>query len=279
MNKANDVFLQGKSILKQSGIQSFSFDAACLFEHCYNISRHQLLLNPDTLVDPSGFLELCQKYASGYPLQYILKSWQFMDCEFYVDENVLIPRADTETLVEYVLTLDSKTDILDMCTGSGCIGISLKKSLPESNVTLCDISDGALAVAQKNADKNGVKVNVEKADLLKGFADYFKKESFDVIVSNPPYIKSADMQTLDKFVKHEPELALDGGEDGTDFYRALIIEWKDALKDGGRLVLEAGYDTGADIVSLFLQNGYTDVVEKKDINGIVRAISAKKTRS
>lgn len=275
MKKATDVFLQGKQILKQSGIQSYSFDAACLFEHCFKISRHQLLLNPDTPLDPTEFYALCQKYANGYPLQYILKSWQFMDCEFYVDENVLIPRADTETLVEYVLTLDNKTDILDMCTGSGCIGISLAKALPDSNVTLCDVSDGALKVARKNKKQNGVNVTIKKADLLNGYKRYFKKASFDVIVSNPPYIKSADMQTLDKYVKHEPTLALDGGEDGTDFYRALIVLWKDALKPGGRLVLEAGYDTKNDIIALFTECGYADITVKKDLSGIVRAISGK----
>ena len=275
MKKATDVFLQGKQILKQSGIQSYSFDTACLFEHCFNISRHQLLLNPNTPLDATEFLELCKKYANGYPLQYILKSWQFMDCEFYVDENVLIPRADTETLVEYVLTLNVKTDILDMCTGSGCIGVSLAKALPNSNITLCDISDSALDIATKNAKQNNVDVKIQKADLLNGYGQYFKKSSFDVIVSNPPYIKSVDMQTLDKYVKHEPTLALDGGEDGTDFYKALIVLWKDALKPGGRLVLEAGYDTKDDIIALFMECGYADIAIKKDLNGIVRAISGK----
>ena len=119
-------------------------------------------------------------------------------------------------------------------------------------------------------------VNILKADLKDGYQNYFKEKAFDIIVSNPPYIKSADMENLSKEVKCEPYIALDGGPDGTDFYKALILLWKDALKDGGMMVLESGYDTWQDICVLFTECGYRDIVTKRDINGIVRMVSAKK---
>jgi len=199
-----------------------------------------------------------------------------MGLDFKVNESVLIPRADTETLTEYIIEKGGSPTVLDMCTGSGCIGISIAHFLKGAKVTLADISENALAVAKDNAEQNGVTVDVVLADLKNGYSDYFKENEFDVIVSNPPYIKSDDMETLSREVKCEPYIALDGGVDGTDFYKALILLWKDALKDGGIMVLESGYDTWQDICTLFTECGYRDIVTKRDINGIVRMVSAKK---
>ncbi len=276
MKKASEVLALGKSILKDADINTFSFDAAVLFEHVYSLTKTDVILNPEKLLDEREFIDICNLRAGGQPLQYLVGRWEFMGLDFYVDKNVLIPRADTETLVNYIVDLGGEPTVLDMCTGSGCIGISIAHYLKGAKVTLADISEAALAVAQKNAQKNGVIVDAIKADLTVGFEKYFKEKTFDIIVANPPYIKSADMPALSREVKCEPYIALDGGPDGTDFYKSLILLWKDALKDGGVMVLESGYDTWQDICTLFTECGYRDIVTKRDINGIVRMVSAKK---
>ncbi len=277
MKKASDILAHGKIILKNAGVEAFSFDAAVLFEHIYGMTKTDVILNPEKMLDESAYIDICTLRADGQPLQYILGEWEFMGLDFFVDKNVLIPRADTETLVNYIIDRGQNPTVLDMCTGSGCIGISIAHYLKDARVTLADISESALIVAKNNAQKNGVSVDIIQADLLLGYEKYFKEKSFDIIVANPPYIKSADMQTLSKEVKCEPYIALDGGDDGTDFYKALILLWKDALKDGGVMVLESGYDTHRDICTLFTECGYSDIVTKKDINGIVRMVSATKT--
>lgn len=277
MKKASDILAHGKSILKNAGVGSFSFDVSVLFRHIYGMTKTDVILNPEKPLDERAYIDICNLRADGQPLQYLVGKWEFMGLEFYVDKNVLIPRADTETLVEYIIDRGKSPSVLDMCTGSGCIGISIAHYLKDARVTLADISEAALLVASKNAHKNNVDVSIVQADLTKGYHNYFKEKSFDIIVANPPYIKTADMDNLSKEVKCEPYIALDGGADGTDFYKALILLWKDALKDGGVMVLEAGYDTSRDICTLFTECGYRDIVTKKDINGIVRMVSAAKT--
>ena len=276
MKRANDVFISGRQILKDAGCESAGFDAACIFEHVYGITRTQLIVEPDRLVDESVFLALCHKRAGGYPLQYILGSWEFMGLTFKVNESVLIPRPDTETLVEYIINHGKSPKILDMCTGSGCIGISLAHYLKDADITLADISEKALEVARENAEKNGVNVKIINADLLDGSQKYFENESFDIIVSNPPYIKAGDKDMLSGEVLCEPHIALFSGENGTDHYKALINLWKDALKKDGLMVLESGYDTWQDIVLLFERAGYSDIETVKDIGGVTRLVCAKK---
>ncbi len=276
MKKASEIFAQGKTVLKTAGIETFSFDASVLFEYAYSMSKTDIIINPDSLVDEGVFIDLCNKRADGMPLQYLVGKWEFMGLDFYVNPNVLIPRADTEVLVNYIIDVSKSPTVLDMCTGSGCIGISVAHYIKDAKVTLADISGDALSVAKQNAILNGVDVDIVQADLTQGPQKYFKNKGFDIIVANPPYIKSADMPTLSREVKNEPYIALDGGADGTDFYKALILLWKDALNDGGVMVLESGYDTSADICTLFTECGYRDIVTRKDINGIVRMVSATK---
>lgn len=275
MKKATEVFKKARQILSDAGCESASFDAACIFEYCYKLKRTELFLSPDLMVDDEPFLRLCEKRATGYPLQYIIGQWQFMGLNFEVNENVLIPRADTETLVEYILSLGGTPRILDMCTGSGCIGLSLALLLKGAKVTLADVSDGAIEVTRRNAMRHGIAPRIMKADLLLGYEKYFKKGYFDIIVSNPPYIKAGDIGVLQKEVLYEPHIALFGGEDGLEFYTALINLWKDALTPSGLMVLEAGYDTRQDIIALFEKAGYRDIVTKKDAGGNVRLVCAK----
>ena len=214
-----------------------------------------------------------QNFLEGIPIQYINNKAYFMGLEFYVDENVLIPRCDTEILVEEMIKIikkDSLLKILDLCTGSGAIAISLKKYLNNIEIMASDISDKALMVAKKNASKIGVDVKFIESDLFNNI-----NGKFDLIVSNPPYIKKSVIPSLDKQVRNEPILALDGGKDGLDFYRKISYEAKKFLNNNGYLCFEIGYDQRKDVEDILLQNGYINIYSKKDYGGNDRIIICK----
>ena len=219
----------------------------------------------------------------GKPIQYIMHNQEFMKMTFYVDENVLIPQPDTEILVEEVInifsglscayTKDQNIRILDLCTGSGAIGISLAKYIKNSKVTMSDLSKKALEIANKNAIKNEVK---DRCSFIN--SDMFENinEKYDIIVSNPPYIKTEVINTLSKEVQNEPSLALDGGEDGLRFYRIIANNaWK-YLNKNGILALEIGYDQNDDVFNLVKDTGkYSDIYSKKDLSNNDRIIVGK----
>lgn len=211
---------------------------------------------------------------SGKPLQYITNKQEFMGLDFYVDENVLIPQPDTEILVEEVLNkiekLKGKINVLDICTGSGAIGVSIAKNATNVNVTMSDISKNALKVAQKNAKTNEV---LDKCKFIKSNMFENIEEKYDVIVSNPPYIKSKIIKTLEKEVQNEPLIALDGGEDGLDFYKIIIQTSYKHLKENGILALEIGYDQKEEVIKLIEEsNKYINIYCKKDLAGNDRII-------
>ncbi len=183
-----------------------------------------------------------EKYKSGIPAAYIIGEWEFCGDRYFIDESCLIPRCDTERIVEKVLEqLSENGSLADLCTGSGCIAISVLKRKPNSRGIAVDISQNALAVAKKNAELNGVSGRLDFlcADV---FSDVLGEEQFDVIVSNPPYITSSDMEKLDEYVKKEPSTALFGGDDGMDFYRHIIPSYLKNVKTGGCMIFEIGYD-------------------------------------
>lgn len=203
--------------------------------------------------------ESIQKIKDGFPLQYITHNQEFMGINFEVNQNVLIPQPDTEILVENTIGLvlgnkslenqeNSKktTRILDLCTGSGAIAISLKKYLPDVKIFASDISEKALEVARKNAKNNNVEIEFIKSDMFENI-----HEKFDIIVSNPPYIKSEEIEKLSKEVQNEPKLALDGGKDGLKFYKIISREIKNYLKENGTLLMEIGYDEANEVMKLF----------------------------
>ena len=221
------------------------------------------------------FLEMIKERLNERPIAYIIGNREFMGLDFFVQEGVLIPRPDTETLVEEIINIcNNRTglNILDIGTGSGAITISLAKYLDKSHVISADISDIALEIASKNAFSNNVD---ERIDFIKSdvFSNVPKEEKFDLIVSNPPYIRKADIDGLDRQVKDfEPYNALEGGEDGLDFYRKITKESKAFLKNKGILAYEVGHDQAQDVSQIMQENGFEGIYTKCDLQGFERVV-------
>lgn len=221
------------------------------------------------------FLGLISERINGRPIAYIVGNREFMGLDFFVKEGVLIPRPDTEPLVEEIIELckDKEVNIVDIGTGSGAITVSLAKYIEKSKVVSLDISDIPLEVGKINAINNGVddKIVFKKSDLFSAIENIGTK--FDVIVSNPPYIPKRDIETLHTQVKdYEPYNALEGGEDGLDFYRNITKESVRYIKENGILAYEVGHDQAEDVKQIMEANGYANIYTKKDIQGIDRVV-------
>lgn len=295
-----EILTIGERRLADAGVADSALDSRLLYCFMRGITRTQLILMYQNILEDrlcDEYFRLVDERASGRPLQYITGTQEFMGLEFDVNESVLIPRQDTETMVEDVISVVKEGklrgdetegisrrewDILDLCTGSGAIGISLAKLLTglKISVTCSDASRDALEVARKNAGKLGVSKNVKFAegDMFAPFAGRFKKKRFDLIVSNPPYIESSVIPTLQTEVRdHEPMSALDGGEDGLDFYRIIARDAGDFLKKKGVILLEIGCDQGEAVMALLDEAGiYTDIRCLKDLAGKDRIIYARR---
>lgn len=262
----------GTQKLQLAGIEDFSYDAFALLEHVFHINKAQYLLkNREEVTDVDEYLLLIDRRANHEPLQYIVGSQCFYGLDFYVDSRVLIPRYDTETVVENVLSMekDDNLDVLDICTGSGCIAITLANNRPSWKVIGSDISEDALDVSAVNKEKLGINnVSFVLSDIL---SDIDGK--FDFIVSNPPYIERQVVEGLTSEVKdHEPMLALCGGEDGLDIYKRIVADSKAFLKKGGRLYFEIGYNQGQAVSDLLRESGYTDIHVRQDLAGKDRMV-------
>lgn len=253
-------------------------EAELLFTQILDCQRHSLYLNKEALLDRvqlDRISSALKRRAGGEPIQHILGNEEFMGLEFKVSGDVLIPRPETEILVEAVLKNLNPSRILDVGTGSGCIAVSLAKFIPGTQVDALDISHEALEVAKENAETHKVKINFIQSDLFGSCSLW--PASYDLIVSNPPYVASGDIEGLQAEVRHEPRLALDGGRDGLDFYRRIIPGSLRYLKDGGYLVLEIGFDQKDRIMEIFQPLRDFKIQEVvKDYNNIDRVIVAKK---
>ena len=223
--------------------------------------------------------EAVTRIMSGEPLPYVLGEWEFYGLPLHVDRNVLIPRDDTCAVVGLAINqgifLPADPRILDLCTGSGCIGLAIASRIKDARVTLADISRDALAVAKKNIASNKMtgRVSCIQADAMSPAPAFLGK--FDMIVSNPPYITGAEMEELPDSVKNfEPHLALYGGQDGLDFYRSIAKHYSKALKPGGFLAFEFGMGQGDDVCAILIENGYTILERTKDFNDRERAVLA-----
>lgn len=274
MKKYSEVLHEGIESLRQGKIADCETDAWILFEYCFGMNRTAYYLYMQEEADMTKtqkYKKLLAKRLKHVPVQYITGHQEFMGLDFKVNEDVLIPRQDTELLVLKVLeVLEKKTNarVLDMCTGSGCIAISICKLAGQTMVTAVDVSDGALKVAAENARLNQAEITLVKSDLFDEV-----EGTFDVIVSNPPYIETSVIYELEPEVREfEPMLALDGMEDGLYFYRRIIENAPSYLKNGGVIAFEIGYNQGETVPELLHQAGFESVAVYKDLCGRNRVV-------
>lgn len=289
-----EILQLGERQLADAGVWDAAIDSKELYCFLMGINSSQLILEyqktlPDSLCDE--YFKIIDKRSEGVPVQHITGVQEFMGYEFNVNEKVLIPRQDTETMVEDALNIIKDNilrnekllerpkrdwDILDLCCGSGCIGISIAKECPNTKVTCSDLSKDAVEVAKGNASKLAAKVSFVEGDLLTPFKGRFRTKKFDMIISNPPYIRSDVIPTLQREVKdHEPMMALDGGESGLDFYEKIIAEAADCLKKEGVLMLEIGHDQAEAVCGLLKAAGsYERISAYKDLAGRDRIVVA-----
>lgn len=284
--KYAELVKQGQIKLFKAGINNADFDAWVLVEKICGISRTEYFVKMHDEVSEdivTSYFEAIDKRITHYPLQYIVGEWEFMGMPFKVNENVLIPRQDTEILVEKALEIigsefekiKGKISVMDMCTGSGCIGISVAKKCQNTSVTCVDISKAALEVAKENGKLNGVKnISFIESDLFENV-----NGKFNVIISNPPYITSAEIKKLMPEVKDfEPHLALDGDSDGLKFYKLIINQSKEYLNENGYILFEIGCDQGEQVKKLLFEKGYTDIEVLKDLGGNDRVVIGKRRK-
>ncbi|KEH94769.1 peptide chain release factor N(5)-glutamine methyltransferase [Clostridium botulinum] len=277
-----EVLKYAYDILKKENIDTYMLDAQLLLQKVLKKDKLFIILNRNEILskdEEEEFLKLINLRKDKMPVKYILGECEFMGLNFYVKEGVLIPRADTEILVEEVIKEIKENNynrICDVCCGSGAIGVSIGKYMENSTVDCYDISDIAIEVTGKNIERFLLKdrLTVEKSDLLTVAIKQNKK--FDVIVSNPPYIKEEVIPTLMEDVKdYEPYIALCGGIDGLDFYRKITVQSLEILENNGLLAFEIGYDQGEAVKELLIESGFTDVKVINDLAGLNRVVIGK----
>ena len=290
-----DLIKYGKDELDANNIDESILKTRLLLEYVLNEKREYIMIHLDEEIGidkESLFKSYIKRLVNNEPIQYIIKKQEFMGLEFLVNENVLIPRSDTEVLVENVINLvknnynnfinnenienneNKEINILDMCTGTGAIIISLAKYLDKYNINFyaSDVSKKAIEVAKENAINNNIEITFIESDLFSNINDI----KFDVIVSNPPYIEKNVIKSLDENVKKEPILALDGGVDGLDFYRNISKDSKKYLNKNGYLCYEIGYNQKESVTKILRENGYIDIKCIKDYSNNDRVIVSRK---
>ena len=273
--RVREICREGEKRLAAAGIPDAAVDAWYLMEFVTHKSRAQFLLcREDEMPEPERekYMALIERRASHIPLQQITGEQEFMGFSFMVNDSVLIPRQDTEILVEEACRrIRPGMRVLDLCTGSGCIIISLAKLCPGIRAEASDFSGEALQVARENGARLGVQIKWHKGDLFSEIQD-----RYDVIVSNPPYIPTAQIQTLSEEVRlHEPYQALDGKEDGLYFYREIAGRAKHYLKPEGWLLFEIGWDQAPEVKEILKKSGFSEIQVKKDLAGLDRVVSGK----
>lgn len=265
--------------LRKNNIDDYINKAERLLQYVLNMTKIEIVINFNAEVKEDlqfEYLFFIDEIIKGKPLQYITNNQEFMKLNFYVDENVLIPQPDTEILAEKAIELAKmKKDckILDLCTGSGAIGIAIKKYVPKAKVYASDISKKALEIARKNAIINDVYISFIYSDMFENIKD----RKFDIIVSNPPYIETGKLKSLPLDVQNEPKLALDGGEDGLKFYKMIEKNGYKILEPDGKMLLEIGYNQEEAVVKLFDNDNYKNVSIYKDLANISRVIKVEKS--
>ena len=278
MVTAPEVYSHIRKVLSNGGIESAEFEAMCMTEHIFKKKLPQILMSRENVTkEQLNYTDnLLYRRTQGEPLQYLLGSWEFYGLEFFVGKGVLIPRQDTETLIETALSLKlpQNAKIVDLCSGSGCIAITMKTRFPQARVTAVEISDVAAGYINKNSELHHADIDLVMGDVLSPkTAESFS--GIDLILCNPPYLTEKDMQELQKEVTFEPKLALYGGEDGLDFYRKIIPLWKKTLSNNGVMAFETGMGQTADVAEIFENNGFTDIDIQNDLCGIDRVVTGR----
>ena len=272
-----EAYRKTKGILTEAGFEAPAFEALCLTEQVFGFNRLALITKGEETVASKEKLavlaELTEKRLNHEPLQYLLGKWSFMGIDLLVGEGVLVPRDDTEVVtslcIDY-LSCKESPNVIDLCAGSGAISLALEK-YANCKVTAVELSDKAFSYLTQNIKLNNSAVNALNGDIFECHKD-IADNSLDLIVSNPPYIKTADIASLQKEVQHEPAMALDGGESGLDFYRRIVPLWKSKLKAGGALAFELGEGQYDEVSRILADNGFGGITESIDFGGIQRAI-------
>lgn len=276
----NDHYIATRKTLRDAGIEAYNLEARILVAHAAGKTAETLIR--DLMLYTSNETEqklapMIERRLAGEPVAYITGEWEFYGLPILVNENVLIPRVDTELLVDLALRAvrGKKMDarILDLCCGSGCIGCAIAHELPASRVVMADISSEALSISRKNIFRNSLtpRVTCLEANVLE--PPPMLIGNFDLVVCNPPYIPSADINSLDKSVKsYEPIGALDGGDDGLEFYRAVLKHWKGVLRHGGLMLFEVGIGQAEEVRTMMLMAGFLGVEIATDTGGIDRVV-------
>lgn len=266
-----------KKELEAAGIEDYVFEAKQIIKHITCFSNAEILANYTnqlTEFQQNNLTAIIKQRQLRYPLQYIFGEWSFYGRDFFVGPGVLVPRADTETLIEQALARlkgKEKPEILDLCAGSGCIGITLARELSESRVLMVEKFPEALRYAERNIQKN----DAQNARVLCGdVLETAGAGQYDLIVCNPPYISDEEMDIVSPETKYEPETALRGGTDGLDFYRAVAVNYKESLKTGGTLLFEVGFRQADAVKAILADAGYREIGTAKDLTEIERAVFA-----
>ncbi len=264
-----------KRQLQAAGIEDYVFESKQIIKHVTGYTNAQILTKytqPLNQFQQNSITAIIKQRLIRYPLQYIIGKWNFFGYEFFVGPGVLIPRSDTETLIDVCLERIKDIQnprVLDLCAGTGCIGIAIKGERSEAEVTLVEKFDEALAYTNKNAAHNNLNVKIVKGDVLKTEG---ADELYNLIVSNPPYITNEDMKSLQPEVKFEPSTALEGGEDGLVFYRHIAKEYKKYLASGGVMAFEVGINEADAVAKIMKENGFTNIQTRKDYCEIDRVV-------
>lgn len=276
--KLKEIRKNTAKLLSENGIEASAFEADVLIQTALDLDKTALIMKlEDELSEQQvqAISTVTSKRVEGYPLQYIVGSWEFYGRDFLVGEGVLIPRADTETLIDTTKKLvEKKSTVIDLCSGSGCIAITLEKELGSSTFAL-EKSEQAFEFLKRNIVLNDSKTTPVLCDVLNENSLKDIPQA-DVIVSNPPYIKTHEIKTLSKEVGFEPEMALDGDCDGLKFYREITRLWKSKIKTGGYLVYEIGYTQSEEVSDILVENGFQDVNVVYDICKNPRVVYGKK---
>lgn len=271
----SEAYNYGVYFLSANGVDEADFKSLCLCCHCAGIKNNEYEIHKnEDLIIMKKFADILWQIKSGEPLQYVIGRWDFYESEFHVGRGVLIPRPETEELTELVLDNAKRLCspvVFDLCSGSGCIGISIAKALPSSTVYCVEKSEEALQYLLKNAE------SISNVKVVNSDINYPSDiGNADIIVSNPPYIKSSDLSTLQSEVQFEPSMALDGGADGLDFYRIIAEKWNSNLKENGMLFLEIGEDQGEAVYEILEKQGFKEIEVIKDMYGNNRMVKSVK---